>query len=51
MRGPAATLEKAGAGGRHQNNVRRDWFRQMGHMDVDPRATWCKLFLKKLFVF
>ena len=38
MRGPAASLGKAGAGGKHANNVRRDWFRQMGRMDVDHRA-------------
>ena len=35
MRGPAARLCKAGAGGKHQNNIRRDWFRHMG----DHRAT------------
>ncbi|CAK9064142.1 unnamed protein product [Durusdinium trenchii] len=42
MRGPVAELVKAGGGGRHRNNVRRDWFRQMGRMDRDHRApiTW-----------
>lgn len=41
MRGPVAELVKAGGGGRHRNNVRRDWFRQMGRMDRDHRASWC----------
>ena len=38
MKGPAASLFGAGAGGRHQNNIKRDWFRKMGDMDFDHRA-------------
>ncbi|CAK9028441.1 unnamed protein product [Durusdinium trenchii] len=30
LHGPAAALAKAGAVGKHQNNIRRDWFRRMG---------------------
>ena len=40
MRGPAASLFKAGAVGRHQNNIKRDWHRQMGDMNYDHRVTW-----------
>ena len=40
MKGPAASLFGAGAGGRHQNNIKRDWFRKMGNMDFDHRAPW-----------
>ena len=39
MRGPAASLFKAGAVGKHQNNIKRDWHRQMGTMDYDHRVT------------
>ena len=49
FRGPAATLFKAGAVGRHQNNIKRDWFRQMGQMDYDHRAP-CKFKLKHVIV-
>ena len=35
MRGPVASLGKAGASGKHVNNVRRDWFRQMERMEVE----------------
>jgi len=41
MKGPAASLFGAGAGGRHQNNIKRDWFRKMGDMDFDHRAPIC----------
>lgn len=40
MRGPAASLFQAGSSGRHQNNIRRDWFRKMGDMNYDHRVTW-----------
>ena len=40
MKGPAASLFQAGAAGRHQNNIKRDWFRKMGNMDYDHRAAW-----------
>ena len=33
MEGPAARLGKAGAGGRHTNNVRRDWMRNLTRED------------------
>ena len=33
LHGPAAALAKAGAVGKHQNNIRRDWFRRMGAGD------------------
>ena len=39
MRGPAASLAKAGASGRFSNNARRDWFRKMGAMKHDHRVT------------
>lgn len=42
MRGPIATLFKAGAGGKHHNNIRRDWFRQLGNMKYDHRASKLK---------
>ena len=38
MKGPAAAFGKAGAGGKHANNVRRDWFRRLGKMDLDHRV-------------
>ena len=38
MRGPLLGLRKAGAQGAHQNNIRRDWFRKMGRMEVDHRV-------------
>ncbi|CAL1173183.1 unnamed protein product [Cladocopium goreaui] len=38
LQGPAADLLKAGASGRHLNNVKRDWFRKMGDMNYDHRA-------------
>ena len=43
MRGPAASLARAGGHGQHINNIRRDWFRQMGHMHGDHRVAWCLL--------
>ena len=43
MRGPAANLFKAGAEGKHCNNIRRDWFRKMAKMKYDHRATQLKV--------
>ena len=40
LQGPAADLLKAGASGRHLNNVKRDWFRKMGDMNYDHRVPW-----------
>ena len=40
MKGPAAALFGAGAKGRHSNNIKRDWFRQMGDMQFDHRVPW-----------
>ena len=40
LQGPAADLLKAGASGRHLNNVKRDWFRKMGEMNYDHRMPW-----------
>ena len=40
MKGPAASLFQAGAAGRHQNNIKRDWFRKMGNMSYDHRVAW-----------
>ncbi|CAL1167644.1 unnamed protein product [Cladocopium goreaui] len=38
LKGPAASLFSAGASGRHQNNIKRDWFRKMSNMEYDHRA-------------
>jgi len=38
MKGPVAKLFSAGAEGKHQNNIRRDWFRRMANMKFDHRV-------------
>ena len=40
MKGPVADLAKAGALGRHQNNIKRDWMRQMSDMNYDHHVAW-----------
>ena len=39
MRGPAAGLGRAGAKGKHTNNIRRDWFRRMDRMELEHRES------------
>ena len=43
MRGPAAKFFMAGAEGKHQNNIRRDWFRRMANMKFDHRVPKLKV--------
>ena len=46
LKGPAASLFQAGSAGRHQNNIKRDWFRKMGNMNYDHRVAWRLLHAK-----
>ena len=41
MRGPAAGLFRAGAEGKHLNNIRRDWFRKIGDHHAAKLNTTC----------